>query len=77
MKGKRMNYDSTELTTCYNFLTNKDGILAKKVMLNEMNNRGWSIRFVKQALSEGSGEDIELTPRLTEHGVGYYDIDMA
>ena len=72
-----MNYESTELTTCYNFLTNKDGTLSKKIMLNEMNNRGWSIRFVEQALSEGAGEDMELTPRLNEHGIGYYDIDFA
>ena len=72
-----MNYDSTELTGCYNFLTNKDGTMARKVMLNEMNTRGWSIRFVEQALSEGSGEAMELTPRLNEHGVGYYDIDFA
>ena len=72
-----MNYDSTDLTGCYNFLTNKDGTLARKIMLNEMNNRGWSIRFVEQALSEGAGEDMELTPRLNDHGIGYYDIDFA
>jgi len=72
-----MNYDKTDLTGCYNFLTNKEGVLAKKVMLNEMNNRGWSVGFVERAVSEGSGEDMELTPRLNEHGVGYYDIDFA
>ena len=72
-----MNYNEADLIGCYNFLTNKDGTLAKKVMLNEMNNRGWSIRFVEQAVSEGYGEAIELTPRLNEHGVGYYDIDIA
>ena len=72
-----MNYDEADLTGCYNFLTNKDGTLAKKVMLNEMNNRGWSIGLVERAVSEGSGKDMELTPRLNEHGVGYYDIDFA
>ena len=72
-----MNYDKTDLTGCYDFLTNKEGTLAKKVTLLEMNTRGWSIRFVEQALSEGSNEDITLTPRLNEHGVGYYDIDFA
>ena len=72
-----MDYDKTELATCYNFLTNKDGLLAKKVKLLEMNTSGWSIRFVEQALTEGYGEAIELIPRLTDHGVGYYDIDFA
>ena len=72
-----MNYDKTELTTCYNFLTNKDGLLAKKVKLLEMNTRGWSTRFVQQAILDGCGKDVTLTPRLTEHGVGYYDIDFA
>ena len=72
-----MNYDTAELTTCYNFLTNSEGHMARKVMLNEMNNRGWTIRFVQQALSDGSGKDMTLTPRLNEHGVGYYDIDFA
>ena len=72
-----MNYDKTDLTGCYNFLTNKEGTLAKKVTLLEMNTRGWSIRFVEQAFSEGVGKDMELTPRLNEHGVGYYDIDFA
>ncbi len=72
-----MNYNEADLTGCYNFLTNKDGTLAKKIMLNEMNNRGWSIRFVQQAISDGYGEAVELTPRLNEHGVGYYDIDIA
>ena len=72
-----MNYDKNDLITCYNFLTNKEGTLAKKVKLLEMNIRGWSIKFVEQALSEGSGEGMELTPRLNDHGVGYYDIDFA
>ena len=72
-----MNYNEADLTGCYNFLTNKDGTLAKKIMLNEMNNRGWSIRFVEQAVSDGYGKAVELTPRLNEHGVGYYDIDLA
>ena len=72
-----MNYDKTDLTDCYNFLTNKDGKLARQIKLLEMNTRGWSVRFVEQALSEGSGEGMELTPRLNEHGVGYYDIDFA
>ena len=71
-----MNYDKTELATCYDFLTS-GGKLKKKVKLLEMNSRGWSIRFVEQALSEGYGEAIELTPRLTDHGVGYYDINTA
>ena len=72
-----MNYDKNDLITCYNFLTNKEGTLAKKVKLLEMNTRGWSIKFVEQALSEGAGNDIELTPRLNDHGIGYYDIDFA
>ena len=71
-----MNYDKNDLAGCYNFLT-PGGDLTKKVTLLEMNSRGWSIRFVEQALSEGYGEDIELTPRLSDHGVGYYDIDFA
>ena len=72
-----MNYNEADLTGCYNFLTNKGGELAKKVKLLEMNIRGWSIKFVEQALSEGCGEAIELTPRLNDHGIGYYDIDFA
>ena len=72
-----MNYDKNDLITCYNFLTNKEGTLAKKVKLLEMNIRGWSIKFVEQALSEGAGQDMELTPRLNDHGIGYYDIDFA
>ena len=71
-----MNYDKNDLTGCYNFLT-PGGEVTKKVTLLEMNSRGWSIRFVEQALSEGYGEDIELTPRLSDHGVGYYDINTA
>ena len=71
-----MNYDTNDLATCYNFLT-PGGEMTKKVTLLEMNSRGWSIRFVEQALSEGYGEAIELTPRLTDHGVGYYDINTA
>ena len=71
-----MNYDKTELATCYNFLT-PGGEMNNTVTLLEMNSRGWSIRFVEQALSEGYGEAIELTPQLTEHGVGYYDINTA
>jgi len=71
-----MNYDKNDLATCYNFLT-PGGKLTKKVTLLEMNSRGWSIRFVEQALSEGYGEAIVLTPRLTDHGVGYYDINTA
>ena len=71
-----MNYDKNDLATCYNFLT-PGGEMTKKVTLLEMNSRGWSIRFVEQALSEGYGEAIELTPRLTDHGVGYYDINTA
>ena len=71
-----MNYDKNDLTTCYNFLT-PGGEITNKVTLLEMNSRGWSIRFVEQALSEGYGEAIELTPRLTDHGVGYYDINTA
>ena len=71
-----MNYDKTKLTDCYNFLL-KDGELTNKVMLAEMNNRGWTIRFVEQALSEGSGGTITLTPRLSMHSVGYYDIEFA
>ena len=77
MKGNQMNYNEADLTGCYNFLTNKDGTLAKKVMLNEMTNRGWTVGLVTQAVSDGSGEEMELTPRLNEHGVGYYDIDIA
>ena len=72
-----MNYNEADLTGCYNFLTNKEGTLAKKVKLLEMNIRGWSIKFVEQALSEGAGQDMELTPRLNDHGIGYYDIDFA
>ena len=71
-----MNYDKTELTTCYDFLT-PGGKLSKKVKLLEMNSRGWSIGFVTQAVSDGSGKNVVLTPRLTEHGVGYYDINFA
>ena len=71
-----MNYDKNDLTGCYNFLT-PGGDLTKKVTLLEMNSRGWSRRFVEQALTEGCGEGMELTPRLTDHGVGYYDIDFA
>ena len=71
-----MKYDKDDLATCYNFLT-PGGEITKKVTLLEMNSRGWSIRFVEQALSEGYGEAIELTPRLTDHGVGYYDINTA
>ena len=72
-----MNYDKNDLITCYNFLTNKEGVISKKVNLLEMNTRGWSIKFVEQALSEGAGQDMELTPRLNDHGIGYYDIDFA
>ena len=72
-----MNYDKTDLDACYSFLTDKEGVITTKVTLLEMNTRGWSIRFVEQALSEGVGKDMELTPRLNEHGVGYYDIDFA
>ena len=72
-----MNYDKNDLITCYDFLTNKEGVITKKVKLLEMNTRGWSIKFVEQALSEGYGEAIELTPRLNDHGIGYYDIDFA
>ena len=71
-----MNYDKNDLTGCYNFLT-PGGDLTKKVTLLEMNSRGWSRRFVEQALTEGCGESMELTPRLTDHGVGDYDIDFA
>ena len=71
-----MNYDKNDLAGCYNFLT-PGGEMTNKVTLLEMNSRGWSIRFVEQALSEGYGEAIELTPRLTDHGVGYYDINTA
>ena len=71
-----MKYDKNDLTTCYDFLT-PGGEMTNKVTLLEMNSRGWSIRFVEQALSEGYGEAIELTPRLTDHGVGYYDINTA
>ena len=72
-----MNYDKNDLITCYDFLTNKEGVITKKVKLLEMNTRGWSIKFVEQALSEGYGEAIELTPRLNDHGIGYYDIILA
>ena len=72
-----MNYDKNDLITCYDFLTNKEGAITKKVKLLEMNIRGWSIKFVEQALSEGAGQDMELTPRLNDHGIGYYDIDFA
>ena len=72
-----MNYDKKDLDACYDFLTNKEGIIKEKVKLLEMNTRGWSVKFVEQALSEGVGEDIELTPRLNDHGIGYYDIDFA
>ena len=71
-----MNYNKTELATCYKFLSDGDK-LTKKVTLHEMNTRGWSRRFVQQAILDGCGENITLTPRLTEHGVGYYDIDFA
>ena len=71
-----MKYDKNDLDACYNFLT-PGGEITNKVTLLEMNSRGWSIRFVEQALSEGYGEAIELTPRLTDHGVGYYDINTA
>ena len=71
-----MKYDKNDLATCYDFLT-PGGEITKKVTLLEMNSRGWSIRFVEQALSEGYGEDIELTPRLNDHGIGYYDINTA
>ena len=71
-----MKYDKDDLATCYNFLT-PGGEITKKVTLLEMNSRGWSIRFVEQALSEGYGEAIDLTPRLNDHGVGYYDINTA
>ena len=72
-----MNYDKNDLITCYDFLTNKEGVITKKVKLLEMNTRGWSIKFVEQALSEGYGTAIELTPRLNDHGIGYYDITLA
>ena len=73
-----MNYDKTELTTCYDFLISKStGKLSKKVKLLEMNTRGWSTGLVTQAILDGSGKNVTLTPRLTEHGVGYYDIDFA
>ena len=68
-----MNYDENDLATCYNFLT-PGGEITNKVTLLEMNSRGWSRRFVEQALSDGTGKDVKLTPRLTDHGVGYYDI---
>ncbi len=71
-----MNYDKTELAICYDFLTSS-GKLTKKVKLLEMNSRGWSTGFVTQAILDGSGKSIVLTPRLTEHGVGYYDIEFA
>ncbi len=71
-----MNYDKTELATCYKFLTIDDKV-NKKVTLHEMKTRGWSRQFVQQAILEGCGEDVTLTPRLTDHGVGYYDIDFA
>ena len=71
-----MNFDKNDLASCYNFLT-PGGEMTNKVTLLEMNSRGWSRRFVEQALSEGYGEAIELTPQLTEHGVGYYDINTA
>ena len=71
-----MNYDKTELAICYDFLTSS-GKLTKKVKLLEMNSRGWSTGFVTQAVSDGSGKNVVLTPRLTEHGVGYYDIEFA
>jgi len=47
------------------------------VKLLEMNTRGWSTGLVTQAILDGSGKNVTLTPRLTEHGVGYYDIDFA
>ena len=71
-----MNYDKTELAICYDFLTSS-GKLTKKVKLLEMNSRGWSTGFVTQAILDGSGKNVVLTPRLTEHGVGYYDIEFA
>jgi len=72
-----MNYDKTELTVCYNFVTSTTGELNKKITLTDMNTRGWSTGLVTQAILDGSGKDVVLTPRLTEHGVGYYDIDFA
>ena len=72
-----MNYDKIELTTCYSFVTSATGELNKKITLLDMNSRGWSTGLVIQAILEGSGEDVVLTPRLTEHGVGYYDINFA
>ena len=78
MKGNRLNYDKTELATCYNFVTSTTtGKLNKKITLVDMNSRGWSIGLVTQAILDGSGKDVVLTPRLTEHGVGYYDIEFA
>ena len=72
-----MNYDKNDLATCYDFLTNKEGVITKKVKLLEMNARGWSTQFVERALSEGYGKAIELTPRLNDHGIGYYDVTLA
>ena len=72
-----MNYDKTELTTCYKFVTSATGELKKKITLNDMNSRSWSIGLVTQAVLDGCGKDVTLTPRLTDHGVGYYDINFA
>ena len=72
-----MNYDKIELTTCYSFVTSAAGKLKKKITLIDMNSRGWSTGLVIQAILEGSGKDVVLTPRLTDHGVGYYDINFA
>ena len=71
-----MNYDKNELNACYSFLT-PGGELTKRVKLIDMNSRGWSTGLVTQAILDGSGKDVVLTPRLTEHGVGYYDIKFA
>ena len=72
-----MNYDKTELTTCYNFVTTTTGKLNRKIKLIDMNSRAWSTGLVTQAILDGCGKDVTLTPRLTEHGVGYYDINFA
>ena len=72
-----MNYDKTELTACYNLVTSTTGELKKKITLTDMNSRGWSIGLVTQAILDGYGEAVVLTPRLTDHGVGYYDINFA
>ena len=39
-----MNYDKTELTTCYNFVTSTTGKINRKITLIDMNDTKKSIK---------------------------------